>query len=57
MATGQMAMRLDNNPLKLNSDIPRIDLAKIDNIAYYIESWHFFVDLTKKFIQTLIIIS
>ena len=33
------ALRLENNSLiKADSDIPRIDLAKIDNIPYYIES-------------------
>jgi hypothetical protein len=30
-----------SNPMKLNGNIPRVDLAKIDNVPYYIESEFF----------------
>jgi hypothetical protein len=44
MATAtQTPLRLDNtnnlnNSMKASTEIPRIDLAKIDNVPYYIES-------------------
>ena len=31
-------LRMESNQIKTDSEIPRIDLAKIDNIPYYIES-------------------
>ena len=34
-------LRMDNNPIRNDEEIgsiPRIDLAKIDNVPYYIES-------------------
>jgi hypothetical protein len=31
-------LRMESNTIKGDSEIPRIDLAKIDNIPYYIES-------------------
>lgn len=38
-AATQSLMRIDTNPIKTSdSTIPRIDLAKLDNIPYYIES-------------------
>lgn len=36
MAAAQ-TLRMDN-PIKSDQEIPRIDLAKIDNVPYYIES-------------------
>lgn len=40
MATATQTLRMDNNnPIKTSaSELPRIDLAKLDNIPYYIES-------------------
>ena len=32
------ALRIESNQIKNDPEIPRIDLAKIDNIPYYIES-------------------
>ena len=38
MASAQ-TLRMENNLIKnTDADIPRIDLAKLDNIPYYIES-------------------
>ena len=40
MAAAQ-TLRMDNNPIRNGEEIgsiPRIDLAKIDNVPYYIES-------------------
>jgi hypothetical protein len=34
-----LQMDLTNNKQRATSQIPRIDLAKIDNIPYFIESW------------------
>ena len=39
MSTAQaLRIELASNPLKNDPEIPRIDLAKIDNVPYYIES-------------------
>lgn len=38
MAAATQSLRMDNNPIKKNeTELPRIDLAKLDNIPYYIE--------------------
>ena len=37
MAAAQ-TLRMDSNPHKNEPEITRVDLAKIDNIPYYIES-------------------
>ena len=37
MAAAQ-TLRMDSIPLKNDQEIPRVDLGKIDNIPYYIES-------------------
>ena len=37
MAAAQ-TLRMDSMPLKAEQEIPRVDLGKIDNIPYYIES-------------------
>lgn len=38
MAAAQTLRVESHNPIKTEHDIPRIDLTKIDNIPYYIES-------------------
>jgi hypothetical protein len=39
MAAATQELRMDNHPMKKNEhELPRIDLAKLDNIPYYIES-------------------
>lgn len=38
MASSAQALPVEQNMLKTDQDIPRIDLEKIDNIPYYVES-------------------
>jgi hypothetical protein len=46
MAAAQ-TLRMDSNLHKNESEIPRVDLAKIDNIPYYIESKIFHIKVNQ----------
>ena len=45
MAAATQSLRMDNNPIKqkTETELPRIDLAKLDNIPYYIESMYYYI--------------
>ena len=50
MAAAQ-TLRMDSNMHKNESEIPRVDLAKIDNIPYYIESKKNSLNIVKRIVQ------